>query len=97
MYGDRLIKKDVRPLMRPIGLMTYPLYLNHFVLGQALLPLLTPWVENAAILFVTFLTILLANAWIMAQYPEKAIQSRLKRTINVRPAASRIANDQAIV
>ncbi len=97
MYGDKLITKDVRPLMRPIGLMTYPLYLNHFVLGQALLPLLTPWVENGAALFILFLSILLANAWIMAQYPEKLIQSQLKRVVLGKPADRPIPHDQAVV
>ncbi|SMQ61041.1 Peptidoglycan/LPS O-acetylase OafA/YrhL, contains acyltransferase and SGNH-hydrolase domains [Altererythrobacter xiamenensis] len=78
-YGDRLVKRDMRPIMRPIGLMTYPLYLNHFVLGAALLPILANWIESSAIVFALLFAILLANAWVMAQYPERWIQRRLKR------------------
>ena len=80
-YGDRLIKTDVRHIMRPIGLMTYPLYLNHFILGQSLLPVFGWWISNSAVLAAVLLAVLLANAWIMAQYPERMIQSRLKKVM----------------
>lgn len=80
-YGDRLVTRDMRPIMRPIGLMTYPLYLNHFVLGAALLPILTNWIESPALTFSLLFVILLANAWVMAQYPEKWIQRQFKRVL----------------
>lgn len=83
-YGDRVIKRDVRPIMRPIGLMTYPLYLNHFVLGAAITPVLAPVIASTAILFVVMLLILLFNAWIIAQYPERWVQKRLKKALLTR-------------
>lgn len=85
-YGDRVFTRDVRPIMRPIGLMTYPLYLNHFVLGAGLLPILAGRIENSVLLFAAMLTILLANAWFMAQYPERWAQRLLKRALLGQPA-----------
>lgn len=81
LYGDRLIKRDLRPIMRPVGLMTYPLYLNHFILGQALLPILAARITNSTVLFLILLSILLANAWLIAQYPERWVQKKLKQTL----------------
>lgn len=80
-YGDRVFTRDVRPIMRPIGLMTYPLYLNHFVLGAALMPVLAGWIANTAILFAVMLAILLFNAWFMAQYLERWAQRHLNRAL----------------
>ena len=81
LYGDRLIKRDLRPIMRPVGLMTYPLYLNHFILGQALLPILATRITNSAVLFLVLFSILLANAWLIAQYPERWVQKKLRQTL----------------
>ncbi|WFL75955.1 acyltransferase [Altererythrobacter arenosus] len=80
-HGHRLIKRDVRPIMRPIGLMTYPLYLNHFVLGQALLPILAGWISNSALLGTVLMAILLVNAWLIAQFPEQWVQRHLKTAL----------------
>lgn len=63
-------------LCRELGLLTYPLYLNHFVLSQALMPVLANWLPAAALLPGIF-CLLLANAWLIARYPEKALQRRL--------------------
>ncbi|QFT77349.1 acyltransferase [Erythrobacter sp. THAF29] len=93
-FGDRVFTRDVRPIMRPIGLMTYPLYLNHFVLGAALMPILAGWIANTVVLFVVMLAILLFNAWFMAQYLESWAQRHLKRALlgspRVRQPASQL-------
>lgn len=65
---------------RDLGLMTYPLYLNHFVLAQALMPLLVLWLPGAAIFPVLFVA-LLANAWLIAMYPERWVQDWLAKVI----------------
>ena len=54
--------------------MTYPLYLNHFVLGQALMPLFAMWIPNRFDLFLALFGTLLANAAFMATYPERWLQ-----------------------
>ena len=91
VYGDRLIKRDLRPIMRPVGLMTYPLYLNHFILGQALLPILAARITNSTVLLLVLFSILLANAWLIAQYPERWVQRKLRQALlggadGLRPA-----------
>jgi len=80
-YGDMAAGQSLYPLMRPVGLMTYPLYLNHFVLGQALLPLFALWTSNSATLFLVMFGTLLANAWFMAQYPERWIQKYARKVL----------------
>jgi peptidoglycan/LPS O-acetylase OafA/YrhL len=97
MYGDKLIKTNVRPIMRPIGLMTYPLYLNHFILGQALLPALALWISNSVLLCLVLLAILLANAWLIAQYPERWIQQQLKRTFLKEADLTRTVTEKVMV
>lgn len=86
-YGHRIVKRDMRPIMRPIGLMTYPLYLNHFTLGAALTPILSDWIAGSLALFVVLFAIVLLNAWVMAHYPEKWLQKHLKRWL-LDPVAS---------
>lgn len=73
-YGDRAINPKLRSFMRQVGLMTYPLYLNHFVLGQALMPLFAMWIPNRIDLFLALFGTLLANAAFMATYPERWLQ-----------------------
>ena len=80
-FGDRAVGQNLRPLMRPIGLMTYPLYLNHFVLGQALLPMFALWIPNSAVLFSVLFATLLANAWFIAQYPERWVQKHARNVL----------------
>lgn len=95
-FGNQLIKRDVRSIMRPIGLMTYPLYLNHFVLGAALLPLLTSVIDSSGLVFALLFGILLANAWFMAQYPERWIQNRLKSLLKSRTAPTAVRHEPAL-
>lgn len=90
-YSDRAVGQSLRPLMRPIGLMTYPLYLNHFVLGQALLPVFALWISNSATLFFALFATLLANAWFIAQYPERWVQ-RYARKVLFRQSAPTVGN-----
>ncbi|MCB2050833.1 MAG: acyltransferase [Novosphingobium sp.] len=89
-YGDGAAGQSLRPVMRPIGLMTYPLYLNHFVLGQALVPLFALWISSSAMLFVVLLVTLLANAWLISQFPELWIQRYLRKVL-FRQGAPRVA------
>ena len=95
-YGDVLIKRDLRPIMRPIGLMTYPLYLNHFILGQALLPVLHSQIANPAMLFLVLFAILLVNAWMISQYPERWIQRNLRQALLGKAGHAQPAVERAV-
>ena len=92
-FSDGAFSQRIRPLMRPVGLMTYPLYLNHFVLGQALLPLLALFISNSGVMMIVLCAIILANAWFIAQYPERWIQKRARTILFDRraPATERQA------
>lgn len=97
LYGDRLTNRDLRPIMRPIGLMTYPLYLNHFVLGQSLLPILALWISGPTMLFLVLMAILFTNAWLMAQYPERWLQQKFKAMLLGQAGTMRPAKSGALV
>lgn len=75
LYGDRIFNSNVRAITRPLGLMTYPLYLNHYILGQALLPLVSSWIAGPVALFVAMSAVLLLNAWLIATIPEPWMQN----------------------
>lgn len=77
-YSARLDFGRWQGLCRSMGLMTYPLYLNHFVLSQALMPCMAARVPAIALLPAMF-ALLLANAWLIAHYPEKSLQRLLGR------------------
>jgi peptidoglycan/LPS O-acetylase OafA/YrhL len=76
-YAAEANSQYLRRFLRPIGLMTYPLYLNHFVLGQALMPLFASWLSGFG-LFLTLFVILLANAAFIAMFPERWLQRGLR-------------------
>lgn len=70
-----------------LGLMTYPLYLNHFVLSQALLPVMVRWLPGPAV-FPTLFGLLFLNAWLIARFPEQWMQRRIRSLW--LPSAARI-------
>lgn len=80
-YGEKANSQKLRRFLRPVGLMTYPLYLNHFVLGQALMPLFAPWMPNRVGLFLALFGTLLANAAFIALVPERWLQRRARNLL----------------
>lgn len=75
-YSEQAVPQGSK-FSRPLGLLTYPLYLNHFVLGQALLPLLALWLPNHALLLFSIMALLFLNAWIISWGPERWLQRRM--------------------
>lgn len=73
-HSSRLPWLQRLKVSRELGLMTYPLYLNHFVLSQALMPLLALWLPGGLVFPVLFGG-LLANAWLIARFPERWLQT----------------------
>jgi len=82
--SHRMINPNVRRFMRPVGLLTYPLYLNHFVLGQALMPIFLMHIDNTFILFPALFTTLLSVSAIISIYFEPRLQKKM-RNILFRP------------
>ncbi|MXO63359.1 acyltransferase family protein [Altererythrobacter oceanensis] len=80
-HGDRLMQGPAWAVTRPIGKLTYPLYLNHFVLGQVLVFALHPVVRDPYLLGVVVLTLLLGYALFLAIGPEPLIQRRAKERL----------------
>jgi peptidoglycan/LPS O-acetylase OafA/YrhL len=82
---------------RELGLMTYPLYLNHFVLSQALLPVMMQWLPGKAVFPILF-ALLLGNAWLIARFPEKWLQRRIKSLWSETPPATvrRVLNKASV-
>ena len=72
-FAERMPWRGRMRFTRQLGLMTYPLYLNHFVLGQAILPLFAKTLP-ASLLLPSLLSTLLAFAWFIAWGPERWLQ-----------------------
>ena len=74
-YAERAPQQRLATVARQAGLMTYPLFLNHFVLGQAILlyfvgSLPDPLVMPAMLIF------LIGLAWFISWGPERYLQDR---------------------
>lgn len=69
--------KSHRKLLQDIGLLTYPIYLNHFVLGMTLVPALIALGLGRSLVFALSITTILASSWFIMSVPERAFQSAL--------------------
>jgi peptidoglycan/LPS O-acetylase OafA/YrhL len=69
--------KAYRNLLRDVGLMTYPIYLNHFVLGMTLVPALFALGLQRWLVFVLSLAAVLGSSWFIMSVPERALRSAL--------------------
>lgn len=65
--------------VKQAGLMTYPLYLNHFAFGMWLTPLLAGYILNPVLLLAVVMTIILVCAWLILAGPEAWLQSLAKK------------------
>lgn len=70
------------PLIRALGRLSYPVYLNHYTLGLVVVPALAALGWTRPVVFVAALaTCLLVSALVMA-YPERALQTAFKRAMH---------------
>lgn len=89
VYGDKLTRAPGWALSKPIGKLTYPLYLNHFIVAQAILPMWAQVIDNSFVLFAVMLANLLGLAYFITEGPEAALQSWAKsRWLGRRKSAS---------
>ncbi len=73
---DRL--KNRQKLLRDIGLLTYPVYLNHFVLGMTLVPALFAHGLTRPLVLALSLATVLVTSWLIMSIPERALRSALR-------------------
>ena len=76
-YAEFLPGRRYMGFTRQLGLLTYPLYLNHFVLGQAILPLFILALP-ANLVFPAIFVSLFAFAWFIAWGPERWLQRKAR-------------------
>jgi peptidoglycan/LPS O-acetylase OafA/YrhL len=87
--------RDHRSLLIKFGLLTYPLYLNHYTLGRVMVfSLVSRGVPPSLSLVVVMVTILVSSWWIMI-YAEPALQAALRRRLLPSGTAKRTAAEAA--
>ncbi|WP_300396565.1 acyltransferase family protein [Henriciella sp.] len=74
------------PWVKKTGLMTYPLYLNHFAFGMCLTPWLAAYIPYGPLLFVAVVAIVLAAAWAIMSGPEAWLQTVGRKALIRRKA-----------
>jgi peptidoglycan/LPS O-acetylase OafA/YrhL len=81
--------KNHRKLIQDIGLLTYPVYLNHFVLGMTMVPALFALGLERSLVFALSLATVLASSWFIMSIPERALRSALLSISSGPPKNSR--------
>lgn len=66
-----------RVFLQKVGLLTYPLYLNHFVLGMTLVPALFALGLERPFVFALSFAAVLGSSWFIMSVPEPALQATL--------------------
>ena len=77
--------KNHGKLFRDIGLLTYPIYLNHFVLGMTIVPALFALGLERSLVFAISLATVLASSWFIMSLPERALRAVLLSIITRPP------------
>jgi peptidoglycan/LPS O-acetylase OafA/YrhL len=66
-------------LVQRLGLMTFPLYLNHYSLGRVLVFSLVSSGLGEFSSFAIAFTLICGSSWLIMLYPEQMLQSALRR------------------
>lgn len=70
------------PLIRALGRLSYPVYLNHYILGPVLVAALAALgLPRGAVLALALSAVLLVSYLVMA-YPERVLQSAFKNEMH---------------
>ncbi|MBV9561737.1 MAG: acyltransferase [Bradyrhizobium sp.] len=80
--------RDHRNLLVKLGLLTYPLYLNHYTLGRVMTFSLVSHGVPSWLSFVAVMATILLSSWCIMIFAEPALQSVLRKRLPV----SRVAN-----
>jgi peptidoglycan/LPS O-acetylase OafA/YrhL len=79
-YAEAIHQKFAKRsrLIRDLGRLSYPLYLNHFTLGMILVPSLFAAGFGAAAAFVIAMLAILVSSWAVMRWPEAMAQSWMR-------------------
>jgi peptidoglycan/LPS O-acetylase OafA/YrhL len=80
-------------LIRDLGRLSYPLYLNHYSLGMVLVPSLFAAGISAVLAFVISMTTILGSSWAVMRWPEAWAQSWMRRLLFVAPKTARTTRE----
>ena len=69
------------PLIRRLGRLSYPIYLNHYTLGLVVVPALAALGWSRALVFVAALAIVLLVSTLIMAYPERMLQTAFKNAM----------------
>jgi peptidoglycan/LPS O-acetylase OafA/YrhL len=94
-YDEAIHQKFAKrsKLIREIGRLSYPLYLNHFSLGMILVPSLFAAGFGAVAAFAISMTAILASSWAVMRWPEAAAQSWMRKMLFGAPKPARTTGE----
>lgn len=78
-----------KALIKQAGLMTYPLYLNHFTFGMFLTPWLAQFIDSPTLLLLAVLAIVFTSSWLIMMGPERWLQAAGKKLL-FRPRSAEL-------
>jgi peptidoglycan/LPS O-acetylase OafA/YrhL len=84
--GDLL--KPRRALVTKLGLLTFPLYLNHYTLGRVMVYSLISAHLGRSVVFAISLGLVFVSSWLIMLIPEPAIQARLRKLLKLDTSAA---------
>jgi hypothetical protein len=84
--GDLL--KPRRALVTKLGLLTFPLYLNHYTLGRVMVYSLISAHLERSVVFAISLGLVCGSSWLIMMIPEPAIQARLRKLLKLDASAA---------
>lgn len=80
--------KPRRALVTKLGLLTFPLYLNHYTLGRVMVySLISANLARPAV-FAISLGVICGSSWLIMLVPEPAIQARLRKLLKLDASAA---------
>ena len=74
--------------MTKLGLLTFPLYLNHYTLGRVMVfSLISAHLARPAVMAIS-LGVVFGSSWLIMLIPEPAIQARLRKLLKLDASAA---------
>lgn len=81
-----------RGIVRNLGLLSYPLYLNHYTFGMVLVPSLFALGLGQGWVLLLSLSIILATSWLVTIGPEPAVRGMLRQALSRTMVAAGAGN-----
>ena len=90
-WSSITLQPRLKMACKTLGLLTYPLYLNHFTLGRYLTPILAPLIARREILAVVVFAMILGFSWFVLEVPERHVQRSWRKRFHVDRSKPAIA------